>query len=296
MKFETMNGTVRIAILIPSKGRAETLRKRLQRNPWLDDASVYIGVEGRERREYEALENEFPNISWMDYDNPTGSIGVAREYLRAEAMTHGKFDYVVPTDDNAEFSLNSLAALVRCAHEFPTESKSGTVSHGYHAIQKFFQQGKEGKRLHESVVHTIRSYEGVSHIYWCIPAKLYKKYQYPADCFTYDDRHLSFWLLSLPAPPTMRVCVDAEFSKTRHKVGGSGSLEERLVKCGKSLIPLARDFPLFMGSDGVNVVRWKFIMKLSQGFMYEKRPPRGSRQSAEAALAAMVPRSTHPIK
>jgi hypothetical protein len=246
-----------------------------------------LGIENREIESYRPV-LAGSKLTVLGYDNPEGSIGVCREELRRFATAKRRYRWCVVTDDNAVFTEASLEALVRCAKEWPEQP---CVAQGFHAIQKFFQQGKEGKRPQETTRNGLTSFEGVSHIFQCYPANLYRRYHYPASCLTYDDRHFTFWALTHRPAAVFRICVQAEFNKARHRSGGSGTIDERLVKCGKSLIPLAQDFPLFMGSDGVNHVKWRFVMKLAKGFMYGDRPPGGSRRKDDAVLASMVKRS-----
>lgn len=277
---------VRVAFLIPSRGRAASLGRSLRRKmAWLaDDIDLHIGVELPEGDEYrQATKGLGTNL--VHYPPMGGSIGKAREFLRAYAVdSKASYDYFISTDDNAKFTKESAVALVRCCAEFPTQP---AIAVGYHKALQYFDREKT---LHDRrTINGVRSFENIGTIYTCIPRAVYEQYTYPADCPAVEDRHFVLWCLSRGIT-TWRVCEDALFEKRRYEAGGSGSVEERQVKCGLGMARLCLDFPQFMGIGGVYRAPWKQLLKLARGQNFSKRPLLGSARKEHVVLAEMTAR------
>lgn len=243
----TSKGAVSYAVLIPSKGRPGVWGKALQKMPWLNHHDTYLGVETEEQADYLPFRL---NCKFVVYDNPLGSVAVAREKLRRH--TTGRYDYFVVTDDNAVHkSEAALHNLVRACAEYP----ANVVMAGYHNTASHFDRGKIGKATE---VNGLRSYPGVAMIFQCYPDTFYSRYVYPEQSFGLDDRHFSLW--ALKNGMDFRVCMDAPFTKTRYQEGGQGPVEIRARKTGLAIARLASDFPEYVGAVGTLRIPWQFLL------------------------------------
>src|SRR5262245_51951722 len=99
----------RVAILIPTRGRAAYTRKMwVNRMKFLNNVDTWIGIERQERADYRKSLDHLPDATVVQYDNPLGSVAYAREYLRNEVLDSGfHYKWFVVTDDNALFTQDS---------------------------------------------------------------------------------------------------------------------------------------------------------------------------------------------
>lgn len=250
----------RFCVLIPSRGRATVLAKTLEKMPWLNDGDTYVGFEHCEAPPYVHALNRFPHIERISYNNPLGSVAVARERLRrhvVEQMPATRYQYYVVTDDNARHkSKEALFNLARACAEW-TEKWGPCIMAGMHNTAAHFDRGKIGKA---KTLNGLRSYPAVAMIFQCYPRSLYERYEYPPDAFGLDDRHFFLWCLA-QGVTRFRVCMDAPFTKSRHQPGGQGTLDERAEKTGRAIARLAADFPKFVGSMGTLKIPWQHVIQ-----------------------------------
>lgn len=249
----TPQGAKSFVILIPSKGRPAQWVKTIKAMPWLNAPATFLGLETDEVQAYQhhmigaGIANR---ATIIQYDNPTGSVAVAREYLRRNAVKRSP-DFYIVTDDNAKHkSFDVLVALVRCAAAWPK-----TIVAGYHNTAAHFDRGKIGKAEDRDGT---RSYPQVGMILQVYDHELYTKYNYPAEAFGLDDRHLA--LEALRSGWNFRVCMDAPFTKSRYQPGGQGPVESRARKTGLAISRLARDFPEYVGAVGTLRIPWQFLL------------------------------------
>jgi len=268
----------RYCVLIPSRGRAELLHRGLRRMPWLNQATTYIGYEVREYRAYAPVMQEFTNCQWTAYDNPTGSVAVAREYLRQQAVTHNTYDWYVVTDDNAVHKDSSvLTNLVRAAHEWPHQP---VVMAGMHNTASHFDRGKIGD---QTTIHGLTTYPTVAMILQTYPHTLYSAYHYPEDAYGLDDRHFFLWCIA-HGVREFRVCMNAPFTKSRYQKGGQGSIEDRMEKTGRAIARLALDFPRLVGATGTLRIPWQFLLSMQDGTVTADRLVGGSMRKEHTLL------------
>jgi hypothetical protein len=241
------------AVLIPSRGRAAQLAKALKTMPWLNNADTILGIEAREWSAYrDGVRAYAPQATVELYNNPGGSVALAREHLRMLAVGRRRYDYYVVTDDNARHGHDALHALVGCAATWRTLT---VVVAGMHNTAPHFDRLKIGKA---EMVGGYRSYPQVGMIFQVYPHALYSRYGYPTDAYGLDDRHLA--LHAYVKGYDFRVCMDAPFTKTRYQAGGQGTLDERAWKTGMAIARLATDFPAQVGAVGTLRVPWQFLM------------------------------------
>lgn len=273
---------VRFCTLIPTKGRADMMRKMFTKMPWLVSLDTILGIEVGERKAYaEALAPYWGKIQVEFYRNPTGSIAVAREYLRAGAMEQG-FDYYVVTDDNAVHrSEEGLHNLVKATHACKDLYGPGPVA-GFHNTAPHFDRGKIGKAV--TLGNGLRVYPAVAMIFQCYPHSLYSEYRYPADAYGLDDRHFFLWCLS-KGVTQYHVCMDAPYTKSRYQEGGQGSLDARAMKTGLAIARLATDFPKMVGAVGTLRIPWQFLIEsISKGGQFRGTRLVGGAMRKEASL------------
>lgn len=243
------------AVLIPSKGRADQWRKTLDKMPFLNCPDVFLGVETKERAAY--LDACCAAGPWrgriVTYDNPAGSVAVAREHLRVAAMEFS-YGFFVVTDDNARYTQESLANLVGASRALNMSSTLRVMA-GYHNTAVHFDRGKI---KYATTTQGYRTYPSVAMIFQCYPRELYEAYTYPPDSYGLDDRHFSLWALTKGAE--FRVCMDAPFTKTRYQAGGQGPLDARAMKTGLAIARLATDFPNLVGAVGTLRIPWQFLL------------------------------------
>lgn len=252
----TAKGPVTFCVLIPSRGRPETLAKSLGKMPWLNTSDTYIGFEHREESKYSGVLRG-TRMHLVRYPNPLGSVAHARERLRRYAMEDRKLTHFVVTDDNAVHrSEEGLHNLVRACAEWPTPCTMA----GMHNTAEHFDRGKLGQT---KTRHGLRSYPSVAAIFQCYPRSLYESFTYPEEAYGLDDRYYYLWLLS-QGHTAFRVCRDAPFTKSRYQPGGQGSLDERAEKCGRAIARLAGDFPKLVGAVGTLRIPWQHLIKTVQ--------------------------------
>jgi hypothetical protein len=243
-------------------------------------------LERREWDAYAAVREEFSKVAWRGYspefENPTGSVAVAREWLRRSAAGFVRYNYYVVTDDNAvHASEQALVNLVRATDEFPDDP---VVMAGMHNTAPHFDRGKI--KLAKTV-NGLRSYPTVAMIFQCYPHALYSRYQYPVDAYGLDDRHFFLWCIANKVKH-FRVCMDAPFTKSRYQEGGQGPVEERMTKNGLAIARLATDFPKLVGATGTLRLPWQFLLKMQSGHTAD-RLVGGSMRKEEALTHALPP-------
>jgi len=282
----------RFCVLIPSRQRVDVLRKSLQKMPWLNNRETIIGIERKELDAYTAmLAKTAPLVAISSYDNPTGSVAVARECLRLVAVAYG-YDYYVVTDDNAVHrDEQSLRNLVRCSMDWPTKP---VIMAGMHNTAPHFDRTKIGQKR---TVNGLTSYPTVAMMFQVYDHALYSQYSYPPDAYGLDDRHLVLWAIS-KGVREFRVCMDAPFTKSRYDkqkgevIGGQGSIPERMVKCGLAIARLATDFPRYVGATGTLRIPWTFVLDMESGHTAD-RLVGGAMRKAEAIV---TPQQKSPFR
>lgn len=256
---------LKIAVLIPSRGRSEVLKKNLARMPWLIDQDTFIGIEHEEFTAdgYRWLQGL--NVRIVLYSNKEGSVGVAREKLRL-AATREQYDYYVATDDNARFNEYAINALVQSTEAWRVKTGKLTLACGMHSTAPHFDKNLI---LQKQTVGGWTTYPGVGFIFHWMPHAWYARYTYPGGCFALEDRHMM--LSAIDAGHTeFRVCMDAPYSKSRYQEGGQGNIQKRQWNCGKSIEQLAHDFPMYVGARGTFPLPWKFILQLRAGVKVDR--------------------------
>lgn len=262
---------VRVAVLIPSRGRPDILKRTIQKQPWLNSPDTFVGIEAPEMELYD--KECFRRLGFKGtpvfYDNPDRSIGLARERLRAAAVAVG-YDYYVATDDNARFTEEAFAALIRAAAEFPVQP---CMVAGFHSFMKFT---KFNRTLPDrKTINGLESFECVAAILTAVPHEVYSQYRYPDDAYALEDRHFVMWCLER-GWTQWRVCIQAKYNKPRYQRGGSGSIEERQLRTGLSIARLATDFPKMMGISGAIRTPWQQLLQFARGKNFKTRPALGS--------------------
>lgn len=236
------------------------IAKLFKKMPWLLNADTVLGIENVEINAYDrALGPDRELVTRLNYDNPTGSVAVAREHLRRWAVLDSDYDYYVVTDDNAVHrSQESLHNLVLATHLAQKEFGPSLVA-GMHNTAMHFDRGKIG-RVYTLKPSGLRVYPSVAMIFQCYPHSLYKDYRYPPDAYGLDDRHFFLWCLS-KGVIQFHVCMDAPYTKSRYQEGGQGSLDSRAQKTGMAIARLATDFPKFVGAIGTLRIPWQFLIE-----------------------------------
>lgn len=294
--IDAADGTPRrFCTLIPTRGRADQLAKSLKKMPWLDHSDTFILIERQEAAAYAAVRRQYPSISWkMEFENPTGSVAVAREWLRTYASRYAVapaiYSHAVVTDDNAiHASEAALHNLVRATVDYPAQP---VIMAGMHNTAEHFDRGKLGKQV---TVHGLRSYPAVAMIFQCYPMSLYTKYRYPADAYGLDDRHFFLWCID-HGVKDFRVCMDAPFTKSRYQAGGQGTIQQRMTKNGHAIARLALDFPRLVGATGTLRIPWQFLLEMQAGATDADRLPGGAMRKEGALFRTPVPgqRPPHP--
>ena len=289
---KTRRGSKRVAVLIPTRGRAALVAKQLQKMPFLNQRSTIYGVDVMEVADYTAAFSAVGlaiNCTILPYDNAEGSVGFCREQLRRFAMRRGLhsgrgYDYFVATDDNCTFTEEALTNVVRCSAEFPTQPN---LTVGCGELMKYFLKGKETSLPDKRVIHGITSIRRVNHIFVCVPRFVYERFHYPSECLASEDRYLTMWALS-NGVTEVRECLDAVYRKPRLQPGGTGGNDERMRATGLGFAKLAHDFPVFVGCTGNISLKWSYIMKLAQGFEFAGRLPGGGVKKEVEVAASMV--------
>jgi hypothetical protein len=278
----------KFCVLIPSRQRVDILRKSLQKMPWLNTPHTAIGFERDEADAYiTMLHKTAPLVKVAIYENPTGSVAVAREQLRRIALLI-PYKYYVVTDDNAVHkSEHALHNLVRCAAEWPTKP---VIMAGMHNTAIHFDRTK----LHlKKTINGLTSYPTVAMMFQVYDRALYKDYAYPADAYGLDDRHLVLWAIKRGVRE-FRVCMDAPFTKSRYDkkkgevAGGQGTIPERMHKCGLAIARLATDFPQYVGATGTLRIPWSFVLDMEDGHTAD-RLVGGAMRKAEAIVSPHKP-------
>lgn len=252
-----------VAILIPSRGRPEILAKTLRRTPELNDQHTFIGIEKKELESYRIVWDQKigDRCTYLTYNNPEGSVGLAREELRQCAIENGPYDYYIATDDNAKFTIGGVNALVQSAEAWRLKTGKLTFVCGMHSTAMHFDRNLIKRK---ETVNGWTTYPGIGFIFHCMPHAWYESYAYPESCFALEDRHMM--LSAINAGHTeFRVSMDAPFSKSRYQRGGQGDINKRRWNCGRAIEQLAHDFPSDVGARGTLPLPWQFIMQLHGG-------------------------------
>jgi hypothetical protein len=271
------------AVLIPSRGRGALLQKTFRKMPFLSQRHVVIGIEVDEEKDYLWLSHE--KCHTIQYNNPTGSVGVARDKLRGFALERfPEAKWFVLTDDNASFTEQSLLNLVKAANDWQFVHGRTTFMAGMHSTAPHFDRHAIAKG--KETLNGLTSYPTVSAIYHAVPRKWYRTYEYPKRCFALEDRHM--FMCGIKAGMRFgdfRVCMDAPFSKSRYQQGGQGSIEERMFKCGWSIEQLAHDHPEFVGARGTFPTPWQFILDMASGHTADRLIGGAMRKGAHIVTA-----------
>lgn len=258
----TANGTrYRFAVLIPSRGRAALLAKTFRRMPFLINTDTWIGIQYDQLDDYRPILTSTLRVS--KFNNDEGSVGIAREYLRSDALASGaNYDFFVMTDDNAKYTEDALYKLVRATAECQRIEKHPVFMAGMHGTAPHFDRGAIEKTKH--TVAGLQLYRNVGAIFHCVDTAWMASYEYPPDCFALEDRHLFMTAISR-GDTDFRICMDAPFTKTRYQEGGQGDIKKRMWNCGRSIERLARDFPEYVGAKGTFPTPWQFIISMANG-------------------------------
>lgn len=256
MKIKTIPSN-RFAVLIPSKGRPEELRKTLEAQPFLNRPNTFIGIEEEERKKYLKVRLAFPHIIWITYINGVQSGTFAREMLRREAVRVGFSRYVV-TDDNTRYTETSLLSLVRASLIYPVQP---CIIAGMHGTAEHFDSGRIKGTM--EVHRGLRFYKKRSAMFWVLPHSFYSKMRYIIDEGCMDDVQVTFAAFRMGITNQM-VCMDAPFSKARYKPGGYGTISERVRKVGIAIQRFAKYYPEYMGKVRVTFP-WTQIEKSLEG-------------------------------
>jgi hypothetical protein len=283
------------AVLIPSRGRWNELAKTFIKQPFLNASNVYIGIENREKVNYEAAMDSgalWHKTNVILFDNPDNFIGVAREHVRKAAVKRGYDDYVI-TDDNTHYTEQSLHNLVLARREYPQQPCIMAGSHGTaaHFHKKVIE--KEATK-----VGRFTSYPKMSSMFWCFPNEIMATYRHPMYC-SFDDHHLAFWLIE-QGITNFRICLDAPFGKSRHRAGGNGSLARRTWIIGKRIQQLTEDFPTWMSPEVIGYrINWSKLEDVivrnreSWQLSNEKLVLRRKRRSERRLKIRLRPRSSN---
>ena len=280
MKLKSRQSTRTYAVMIPTKGRSDRIQKGFRKMTFLNDGRVYVGIEHRETEDYKFFMDENPLVNYVFYHNPEGSVSFARQQLKCSAdMDYSHRSYIF-TDDNAVFTETSLHTLLN-AHKDCTTDITPCVMAGAHSTSEHFDRNR--RKLMEIHGET-RSYPQPSMIFYCVSQNVCKDYIFPHDTFGLDDRHFFLWLMS-KGVRNFRVCPDAPYTKSRYQKGGQGTIEERMMKCGRAIEKIARDFPAWAGSSGTLRLPWQLILDTLSG----KTPDRlaGGAMRSETKLTEM---------
>ena len=260
MKMKSSKKSHSYAIMIPTKGRSDRIQKGFKKMPFLDSNKVYVGIEHREIDSYKPFMEENPSVNYVFYHNPEGSVSFARQQLKCSADLSSNADTYVFTDDNAVYSKESLQTLLNAYRDF-SEHSGLCVMAGAHSTSEHFDRNR--RKLMESHGST-RSYPQPAMIFYCVGRYLCRDYVFPHDTYGLDDRHFFLWMMS-KGVRNFRVCPDAPYSKSRYQKGGQGTVEERMVKCGRAIEKISRDFPEWAGSTGTLRLPWQLILDTLSG-------------------------------
>ena len=255
MKIKLNSG--RYAVLIPTKGRPDSLRKVLEAQPFLHRSNTFIGVENAEKKLYRKVISDYPKITWVFYDNPVGSGTFCREALRKTATTK-RFERYVVTDDNTRYTLRSLQNLLHASYVYPVQP---CIVAGAHGTAEHFDAGRIKNTLetHDG----LRFYKKRSAMFWALPHEFYSKMRYIVDEGCMDDVQVTFAAFDQGILAQM-VCLDAPFQKKRYQGGGYGKIGDRVRKVGIAIQRFARTHPQYMEKVRVTFP-WTQIEKNLEG-------------------------------
>lgn len=284
----------RFAVLIPSRGRGDLLRKTFARMPFLENEDVWIGTQHDQKADYAWVDSR---CSRVQFNNPEGSVGIAREALRHAALHLDRYAYLVMTDDNARFTEESLYTLVAGTASIERWEERTVFVAGMHGTASHFDRGAIAKTRHTVCGYKgcFNFYKAVGAIFHCINADWMKTYQYPRDCFALEDRHL--FLTAITRGDTeFRICMDAPFTKSRYQAGGQGDIPKRMWNCGRSIERLAHDFPTQVGAKGTFPTPWQFIISMARGATADRLVGGAMRKGADITGGSEVPLATKPLR
>jgi hypothetical protein len=261
MKFQSSKDGWNYAVMIPTKGRADRIQKGFKKMPFLNDWRTYIGIEHREIDDYQEFMDENPDCHYVFYHNPLGSVSFARQQLKCHVdMNHGH-RHLIFTDDNAVFTEKSLRMLLKSFEAYKRSTKRPCVMAGAHSTSEHFDRNsRKEMETHDGY----QSYPQPAMIFYCVGQRDAWNYVFPPDTYGLDDRHFFLWLMK-QGIRDFRVCPDAPYSKSRYQKGGQGTIDERMVKCGRAIEKIARDFPKWAGSTGTLRLPWKLILDSIDG-------------------------------
>jgi hypothetical protein len=232
-----MGGNMRdVAVLIPTKGRVETLSDMFDRCPELNTPDTYISIENEEKELYQkGRANLFNKCTLVYFDNPGGFASNAREIIRKAAVVK-RYKGYLSTDDNAKFNSKSLRALLLA---FETEQ---CVMSGMGQPALWHQDAINKGKVYNINGFQFTTFEAFSSVHWIIPHHLYREFTYPENSSN-DDVYFALWAILRKNYTNFRMCLEAKYSKKRFMPGGHGNNNERLKKMALSMYQLACDFP-----------------------------------------------------
>lgn len=253
MKESVHDGTVKVAHLIPSRGRSKLMLKNMgkMRDVW-NRKGTFIAIDRHEVKDYREIVDALPEAEFLSYDNKYHNVGMALEILRARGVEYQP-DIHVMSDDNCVFTRESFNNIVRVTHAF-----GGHVG-GAHPTAAFFDKSRM-RRLMEKK-HGVRSFRKMTWILRAISNKWYSQFSYPQDLPCYADRYFSMWLISR-GMLNFRCAPDAHFTKTRMIEGGIGAKETR-TRSALGLARMCTDFAETMGPHEARIP-WELIIQRNQ--------------------------------
>jgi hypothetical protein len=225
-------------VLIPSKGRPDTLTMLFKRNPGLNNPDTYIGLELKEMSMYKDWYRDWGNqCTIVEVKNPTGMPGNAREALRKAAVWKGYTRYVSLDDDFLFSALNLDRLLFAQAMEncfMAARAQSELM------LRDAIAQGTKYPYKDKYIT----TFEAYSTSCWVIPDFIYEEFQYPKDCFN-DDVFLALWAITQRGFTTFRMCREAtvKYSLKRFARGGGGAPADRIRKMALGMLQLAESYP-----------------------------------------------------
>jgi hypothetical protein len=284
MEIKTRRGIRNVAVLIPSRQRASVVAQQLRKMPFLNTPSTFYGVDRSEHDQYMWV-LAGTQVRVVLYDNVQHSVGFCREELRQVGLAarRPKYDTFIVTDDNTRFDESALVNLVRAQAEWSVQP---CVMTGRGILMEHFA----GSMSDLQTRYGLRSFQTVTQQPLAIPRELYQDFRYPAECLAAEDRYFTMWCFQR-GMTAWRTCLDASYAKSRQQPGGTGSVEERMRATGLGLAKLAQDFPVYVGCTGSTPIKWKYVLKLAQGYTFSSRLPGGGARQTEDVIAASMVRT-----
>ena len=227
---------LRYCVLIPTRARARSLARSMERCPWMQEAHYWYGVDDCAWDEYKVLMKRYKKPQWVRVINPDAKVSIAREWLREALMEDETFDYVINTDENCIWERDFADDIV-----LEAETWFPCILGASHAIFPHFHKQKRERA--EAQGH--RSYPSQGNICTCLPWEFYSSYVHDSNLYNGDDHDLTIQAALQGFEP--RVFMDAVFKKRRFEEGGIGSKAERIRKTAASVAYLCGKYPWMYG-------------------------------------------------